>query len=170
MATRGHALPDMLKQLDRPSIGDQVILKHADDLLAFIRNVAYVVDQDSSKGLKKCRFFADRIHHEVDDQFSRVEAKQDLNERIEITNEDLDKEKGIGSASSSWCVLSRADLLHIALMSSGKSRSLSLGGGITRWFAGVRERDECESTTIRYERYHYVDSSGLSSKKRGERT
>ncbi len=65
-----------------------------------------------------------------------VEANQDMNEEIEVTTDDIDKEKGTGSRLKIGAKLSRADMLHIALMSSENRAASALGrnypGGVRR--------------------------------------
>jgi D-alanyl-D-alanine endopeptidase (penicillin-binding protein 7) len=150
----------------RPSAGDVAGLKH-DDALALASNVAFVVDQDSSKVLFEKNAEVSLPIASITKLMTSlvvVEAKQDLNEVIEITNDDLDKEKGTGSRLVIGAKLSRADLLHIALMSSENRAASALGrnypGGLSAFVAAMNAKAKQLGMNDTY----YVDSSGLSSK------
>jgi D-alanyl-D-alanine endopeptidase (penicillin-binding protein 7) len=92
-----------------------------------------------------------------------VEANQDMNELIEVTTDDLDKEKGTGSRLKMGAKLSRADMLHIALMSSENRAASALGrsyvGGLPAFVLAMNAKAKQLGMTDT----HYVDSSGLSS-------
>lgn len=150
----------------RLSAGDIAGLKHI-DALALASNVAFVVDQDSSKVLFEKNAEVSLPIASITKLMTSlvvIEAKQDLNEMIEITNEDLDKEKGTGSRLAIGAKLSRADLLHIALMSSENRAASALGrnyvGGLTAFVAAMNAKAKQLGMNDTY----YVDSSGLSSK------
>lgn len=150
-----------------PSVGDSVGLKHAQDPLALASNAAFVVDQDSSKVLFEKNAAVSLPIASITKLMTSlivVEAKQDLNEVIEITNEDLDKEKGTSSRLRVGAKLTRADLLHIALMSSENRAASALGrsypGGLTAFIAAMNAKAKQLGMNDTY----YVDSSGLSSK------
>ncbi len=92
-----------------------------------------------------------------------VESKLDMDEIIEITTDDLDKEKSTGSRLNMGAKLSRADMLHIALMSSENRAASALGrsyaGGLPAFVAAMNAKaKELGMTDTRY-----VDSTGLSS-------
>lgn len=150
-----------------PSIGDGVGLKHSKDALSLASNAAFVVDQDSSKVLFEKNAEVSLPIASITKLMTSlivVESKQDLDEMIEITNEDLDKEKGTGSRLTIGAKLSRADLLHIALMSSENRAASALGrnypGGLTAFVAAMNAKAKQLGMNDTY----YVDSSGLSSK------
>lgn len=153
--------------IDRPSIGDRSGLKNSPDQLALASNVAYVVDQESSQVIfEKNSNIALPIASitKLMTSLIVVEANQDLEEEIEITKEDLDREKGTSSRLQFGAKLTRADLLHIALMSSENRAASALGrsypGGINAFVAAMNVRAKQLGMTDT----HYVDSSGLSSK------
>jgi len=95
-----------------------------------------------------------------------VEANQDMNEEIEVTTDDIDKEKGTGSRLKIGAKLSRADMLHIALMSSENRAASALGrnypGGREAFVAAMNAKARQLGMTDT----HYVDSNGLSSQNR----
>lgn len=164
---RVHSIARQVEVIDRPSNGDRAGLKHSDDPLALASNVAYVVDQDSSKVLFEKNSEVSLPIASITKLMTSlvvVEAKLDLNEIIEITNDDLDKEKGTGSRLQVGAKLSRADLLHIALMSSENRAASALGrsypGGLSAFVNAMNSK----ARQLGMNDTSYVDSSGLSSK------
>lgn len=152
---------------DGASIGDAVGLKNSKDALSLASNAAFVVDQDSSKVLFEKNAEVSLPIASITKLMTSlivVESKQDLDEMIEITSEDLDKEKGTGSRLTIGAKLSRADLLHIALMSSENRAASALGrsypGGLPAFVAAMNAKAKQLGMNDTY----YVDSSGLSSK------
>jgi serine-type D-Ala-D-Ala endopeptidase (penicillin-binding protein 7) len=150
---------------ERPSVGDMAGLNTA-DALALQSNVAFVVDQDSSKVLFEKNSGVSLPIASITKLMTSlvvVEAKQDMNEVIEITNDDLDKEKGTGSRLKIGTKLTRADLLHIALMSSENRAASALGrnypGGLQAFVGAMNAK----ARQLGMLDTHYVDSSGLSS-------
>ncbi|MBY0573837.1 MAG: D-alanyl-D-alanine endopeptidase [Undibacterium sp.] len=163
---RAHQKRHVVAAVERASVGDLAGLNSSDPL-ALASHVAFVVDQDSSKVLfEKNSEVALPIASITKLMTSLVviEAKQDLNEILEVTNEDLDKEKGTGSRLQVGAKLSRADLLHIALMSSENRAASALGrnyvGGLPAFVAAMNAK----AKALGMLETSYVDSSGLSSK------
>jgi len=149
---------------ERLSAGDLAGL-HQADALDLKSNVAYVVDQASSKVLfEKNPDVALPIASitKLMTSLVVVEANQDMDEMIEVTNEDIDKEKGTGSRLRVGAKLSRADMLHIALMSSENRAASALGrnypGGLPAFVAAMNAK----AAQLGMSETHYVDSSGLS--------
>ena len=153
--------------VERPSAGDKAGLKHSPDPLDLKSNAALVIDQSNSEVLfDKNSNIALPIASitKLMTSLVVVEAKQDLNEMLEITDEDLDREKGTGSRLAIGSKLSRADLLHIALMSSENRAASALGrnypGGLSAFVAAMNAK----ARSLGMSDTQYVDSSGLSSK------
>jgi D-alanyl-D-alanine endopeptidase (penicillin-binding protein 7) len=92
-----------------------------------------------------------------------VEAKQDMNEVLEVTSEDIDRTKFTGSRLPVGARLSRADMLHIALMSSENRAASALGrnypGGLPAFVAAMNARAKSLGMSDSY----YVEPTGLSS-------
>ena len=154
---------------EKASVGDTVGLNHSHDPLALQSNVAYVVDQASSKVLFEKNPDVSLPIASITKLMTSlvvVEANQDMNEAIEVTNDDIDKEKGTGSRLKIGAKLSRADMLHIALMSSENRAASALGrnypGGLTAFVAAMNAK----AKQLGMSETHYVDSSGLSSQNR----
>lgn len=164
---KSHAVARQIEVADRPSLGDRAGLKHSDDPLALASNVAYVVDQDSSKVLFEKNSEVSLPIASITKLMTSlvvVEAKQDLDEIIEITNEDLDREKGTGSRLQVGAKLSRADLLHIALMSSENRAASALGRNYPGGLPAFVNAMNAKAKQLGMNDTSYVDSSGLSSK------
>ena len=93
-----------------------------------------------------------------------LEAGQDMNEILEVTSDDVDTEKNSGSRLRVGSKLSRADMLHIALMSSENRAASSLGrhypGGLPAFVAAMNAK----ASSLGMRDTHYVDSTGLSSR------
>ncbi|MBI3283954.1 MAG: D-alanyl-D-alanine endopeptidase [Burkholderiales bacterium] len=154
---------------EKPSMGDIAGLKHTQDPLALQSNVAFVVDQASSKVLFEKNSEVSLPIASITKLMTSlvvVETHQDLEETIEVTNEDVDKEKGTGSRLRIGAKLSRADMLHIALMSSENRAASALGrsypGGLPAFVTAMNAK----AKQLGMLDTHYVDSSGLSSQNR----
>ncbi len=92
-----------------------------------------------------------------------VEADQDLDEVLTVTEEDVDREKFSHSRLRVGSQLSRANMLHIALMSSENRAASALGrhypGGIQTFVTAMNTKArELGMTHTRFS-----DSTGLSS-------
>src|SRR5204863_2348616 len=91
------------------------------------------------------------------------EAQQDMNEVLEVTTDDIDREKNTHSRLHVGSRLSRADMLHIALMSSENRAASALGrnypGGLPAFVAAMNAKAKMLGMT----ETSYVDSTGLSS-------
>ncbi|MBI3727827.1 MAG: D-alanyl-D-alanine endopeptidase [Burkholderiales bacterium] len=154
---------------DRPSMGDSAGLKNTQDPLDLKSNVAYVVDQDSSKVLFEKNSEVSLPIASITKLMTSlvvVEAHQDMDEQIEVTNDDIDKEKNTSSRLKIGAKLSRSDMLHIALMSSENRAASALGrsypGGLPAFVTAMNTKAQ----QLGMSDTHYVDSSGLSSQNR----
>ncbi|MES2039706.1 MAG: D-alanyl-D-alanine endopeptidase [Pseudomonadota bacterium] len=154
---------------DRPSMGDSAGLKNTQDPLDLKSNVAYVVDQDSSKVLFEKNSEVSLPIASITKLMTSlvvVEAHQDMDEQIEVTNDDIDKEKNTSSRLKIGAKLSRSDMLHIALMSSENRAASALGrsypGGLPAFVTAMNTK----AKQLGMSDTHYVDSSGLSSQNR----
>jgi D-alanyl-D-alanine endopeptidase (penicillin-binding protein 7) len=95
-----------------------------------------------------------------------VEAKQPMDEVLTITEEDVDNERHSRSRLRVGTQLTRAEALHLALMSSENRAAHALGrsypGGLTRMVEAMNTRAKAlgmQNTT-------YVDPTGLSNRNR----
>ncbi|MFZ6770905.1 D-alanyl-D-alanine endopeptidase [Undibacterium sp. Di26W] len=154
---------------EKPSSGDIAGLKNTQDPLDLKSSVAFVVDQDSSKVLFEKNSDVSLPIASITKLMTSlvvVEAHQDMDEVIEVTNEDIDKEKGTSSRLKIGAKLSRSDMLHIALMSSENRAASALGrnypGGLPAFVGAMNAK----AHQLGMSETHYVDSSGLSSQNR----
>ena len=92
-----------------------------------------------------------------------LEANQDLNETLEITSADIDRLKNTTSRLSVGSKLTRAQMLHLALMSSENRAANALGrhypGGIRAFVRAMN--DKARALGMRESRF--VEPTGLSS-------
>jgi serine-type D-Ala-D-Ala endopeptidase (penicillin-binding protein 7) len=92
-----------------------------------------------------------------------VEAKQDMTEILEITDEDIDREKNSSSRLRPGVRMSRADMLHIALMSSENRAASALGRNYPGGLAAAVAAMNAKAKALGMNDTHYVEPTGLSS-------
>lgn len=92
-----------------------------------------------------------------------IEANQDLTEVLEVTSDDIDREKHTGSRLRVGSQLTRDDMLHIALMSSENRAASALGrnfpGGLAKFVAIMNAK----ARALGMHDTHFVEPTGLSS-------
>ncbi len=149
------------------SVGDMVGLNRTRDPLELKSNVALVLDQGSSRVLlAKNADVALPIASITKLMTALVvlDARQNMNEVLEITAAEVDHEKNTTSRLRIGARLSRADLMHIALMSSENRAAAALGrnypGGTPAFVAAMNAKAKALGMT----NTHYADASGLSSR------
>lgn len=165
---RGHhgAVRRVAFQPRQPSVGQAFGLHETPDALALRSSVAYVVDQNTSEPL------FDKNSHAVVPIASItklmtamvvLDSKLPLTDQIEVTDEDRDYEKGTGSRLSVGSVLSREDMLHIALMASENRAAASMSryypGGRPAFIAAMNAK----AKALGMADTHFENSTGLSS-------
>jgi D-alanyl-D-alanine endopeptidase (penicillin-binding protein 7) len=148
------------------SAGDLAGLNRTPDALDLKSNVALVLDQSNSKVLfEKNSNVALPIASITKLMTSMVvvESNQNMDEMIEVTSDDIDREKNSSSRLRVGSVLSRSNMLHIALMSSENRAASALGrnypGGLPAFVAAMNNK----AKSLGMNDTHYVDSTGLSS-------
>ena len=151
----------------RLSMGDRAGLNLTRDPLDLASSVALVLDQNSSEVLfEKNSTVALPIASitKLMTGLIVVEANQDMNEILTVSEDDVDHEKRTGSRLSVGSKLSRASLLHIALMSSENRAAAALARNYPGGVAGFVEAMNAKARALSMFATRYVDSSGLSSK------
>jgi len=92
-----------------------------------------------------------------------VESQQDMAEVLAVTEADIDRLKNTSSRLRIGSKLTRANMLHIALMSSENRAASALGrhypGGVNAFVAAMNAKAKALSMTDT----HYVEPTGLSS-------
>lgn len=148
------------------SAGDIAGLNMTRDPLALASSVALVVDQSNSEVLFEKNANVTLPIASITKLMTGlivVEAQQDMSEMLEVTSEDIDREKNSSSRLRVGSQLSRANMLHIALMSSENRAASALGrhypGGLRAFVATMNAKARALGMTST----HYVDSTGLSS-------
>jgi D-alanyl-D-alanine endopeptidase (penicillin-binding protein 7) len=150
----------------QPTVGQAFGLHDTPDALALRSSVAYVVDQNSGESL------FDKNSHAVVPIASItklmtamvvLDSKAPLTEQIEVTDEDRDYIKNTGSRLAVGSVLSREDMLHIALMASENRAAAAL----SRYFPGGRPAFlaamNAKAKQLGMTDTHFESPSGLTS-------
>ncbi len=151
----------------RASFGQMAGLHATSDALGLHSSVALVVDQDTQEVL-----FSKNDHAvlpiasltKLMTGLVIAEANLPMDERIRITQADVDTEKGSSSRLAVGTELSRGDLMHLSLMSSENRAAHALGrtfpGGMDQFVARMNQRARSLGMTDT----RYVEPTGLSSK------
>lgn len=150
-----------------PSAGDLAGLNLTRDPLALRSNVAFVLDQNSSEVLFEKNPDVPLPIASITKLMTGlvvVQAGQDMDEILTITDDDVDRHKFTSSRLRVGARLTRANLLHLSLMSSENRAAAALGrnypGGIAAFVAAMNAK----ARELGMNDTNYVDSSGLSSR------
>ena len=148
------------------SMGDLAGLNKTVDPLALRSNAAFVIDQNSAEVLfEKNANVALPIASLTKLMTGLVvtEARQDLDEVLRVTDDDVDRHKYSSSRLPVGASMTRRELLHITLMSSENRAAAALGrnypGGISAFVAAMNAKAQ----ELGMKDTRYVDTSGLSS-------
>lgn len=148
------------------SAGDLAGLNLTRDPLELKSNVALVLDQSSSEVLfEKNSQVALPIASitKLMTSLVVVESKQNMDEVLTVTDDDIDREKNSHSRLRIGSQLTRANMLHIALMSSENRAASALGryypGGLQAFVAAMNAK----AKSLGMNHTHYVEPTGLSS-------
>lgn len=146
--------------------GDLAGLNATRDPLALKSNVAFVIDQTNSQVLFEKNSSVPLPIASLTKLMTAtvvVEARQDMDEVLEVTADDIDRERNSASRLRVGSHLKRSDMLHIALMSSENRAASALGrhypGGLPAFVAAMNAK----AKALGMANTHYVDSTGLSS-------
>ena len=157
----------------RPSFGRIAGLHQADDLLDLRSSVALVIDQDTHEVLIRKNDMAVLPIASLTKLMTGLvisDANLAQTEMITITQDDVDTEKGSTSRLAVGSVLSRGDLLHLALMASENRAAHALGrtypGGMPLFVKAMNER----AKGLGMASTHYVEPTGLSSRNQSSAT
>lgn len=155
-----HTVPPVM------TAGDLAGLNLTHDPLALKSNAAVVVDQTTSQVLfEKNSGVALPIASLTKLMMATivVEARQNMDEVLEVTSDDIDRERHSASRLSVGARMTRANMLHIALMSSENRAASALGrnypGGLPAFVAAMNAK----AKALGMNDTRYVDSTGLSS-------
>jgi len=161
-----HKVAHVAEISAKPSFGQLYGLHQVEDPLDLKSGVALVLDQDTNEVLFSKNPQAVLPIASITKLMTAlvvVEAGQSLDEKITITDEDRDTEKGTGSRLTPGTTLSRSEMLHLALMSSENRAAHCLGrnypGGLDALVAAMNRKAQ----SIGMSDTHYVEPTGLSS-------
>jgi len=160
-ASRARQIPPQ-----RLSQGQRLGLRATPDPLALRSSVALVIDQDTGEVLFSKNGSAVLPIASITKLMTALivtEAEQPLDQLLTITQADVDTLKGTTSRLRLGTLLSRGELLHLALMSSENRAAHALGrnypGGVPAFVATMnRKASELGMTDTRF-----ADPTGLSS-------
>jgi len=146
--------------------GDMAGLHKTGDALSLRSNVALVLDQNSSEVLfEKNANVALPIASitKLMTGLVVVDAGQDLDETLTVTNADVDRLKYSSSRLPVGARMTRNNLLHIALMSSENRAAAALGRNYPGGTPAFVQAMNAKAKALGMNDTRYVDSSGLSS-------
>jgi serine-type D-Ala-D-Ala endopeptidase (penicillin-binding protein 7) len=92
-----------------------------------------------------------------------LDAKQPLDEPIQITDADRDRPKGGVSRLTVGTTLTRGDLMHLALMSSENRAAHALGNNYPGGMPAMVAAMNAKAAMLGMVSSHFVDPTGLSS-------
>jgi D-alanyl-D-alanine endopeptidase (penicillin-binding protein 7) len=148
-----------------PTMGDLAGLNLTHDPLDLKSNVAFVLDQANSEVLFEKNSNVALPIASITKMMTGlvvVEAHQDMDEVLTVTDEDVDREKFSSSRLRVGAQLTRANMLHIALMSSENRAASALGRNYPGGKPAFVEAMNAKARELGMTETHYVDSSGLS--------
>ena len=151
----------------RPSAGDLAGLNRTPDPLSLASNVAFVIDQENAEVLLEKNADVALPIASITKLMTGlvvVEARQDLEEVLVITHDDVDREKFTSSRLAIGSRVRRADLLHISLMSSENRAAAALARNYPGGVPAFVEAMNAKARELGMTDTRYVDSSGLSSR------
>jgi serine-type D-Ala-D-Ala endopeptidase (penicillin-binding protein 7) len=148
------------------SAGDMAGLNEVHDPLALKSNAALVIDQKTSQVLFEKNSSVPLPIASLTKLMTAmvvVTSHQDMNEVLEVTSDDIDRERNSSSRLRVGSRLTRANMLHIALMSSENRAASALGrnypGGLPAFVAAMN----AEAKVLGMFDTHYIEPTGLSS-------
>ena len=150
----------------KPSAGELAGLHGAPDALALKSSVALVVDQDTKEVLLSKNDQAVLPIASITKLMTGLlitEANLPMDEKLTITQADVDTEKGSSSRLAVGTELTRGQMLHLALMSSENRAAHALGrtypGGLANFVPLMNAR----AKSLGMADTSYVEPTGLSS-------
>ncbi|MEP6790292.1 MAG: serine hydrolase, partial [Ramlibacter sp.] len=151
----------------RPSFGQLAGLHSISDQLDLKSSVALVIDQDTREVLFSKNDLAVLPIASLTKLMTGVimsEAKLPMDELITISQDDVDTEKGSSSRLKVGTVLSRGELLHLALMSSENRAAHALGRTYPGGLAAFVPLMNAKARILGMKDTNYVEPTGLSSR------
>jgi serine-type D-Ala-D-Ala endopeptidase (penicillin-binding protein 7) len=153
----------------RLSMGEVSGLHAVEDPLDLRSSVALVVDQETDQVLFSKNPEAVLPIASITKLMTAVvvtEAKLDLDEKIAITQDDIDTGKGSRSRLKVGTELTRGEMLHLALMSSENRAANALGRAYPGGLPAFVEAMNATAKRLQMHDTRYVEPTGLSSQNR----
>ena len=150
----------------RPSFGKLAGLHSVEDQLDLKSSVALVIDQDTREVLFSKNDSAVLPIASLTKLMTGLivsEAKLPMDEMITITQDDVDTEKGSSSRLRVGSMLTRGELLHLALMSSENRAAHALGRTYPGGLAAFVSVMNAKAKMLGMKDTRYVEPTGLSS-------
>lgn len=151
---------------DKPSMGQIAGLHQAGDDLNLKSSVAYVIDQDTQEVLISKNDQAVLPIASLTKLMTGLiisEANLSMEEKITITQQDVDTEKGSSSRLHVGAELTRGELLHLALMSSENRAAHALGRTHPNGLAFFTRLMNSKAQMLGMKDTRFVEPTGLSS-------
>ena len=149
----------------RPTMGDLAGLNLTRDPLDLKSNVALVLDQSNSEVLFEKNANVALPIASITKMMTGlvvVEANQDMEEMLTVTDEDVDRAKFSSSRLTVGDRLTRRNMLHIALMSSENRAASALGRNYPGGLPAFVDAMNAKAQSLGMNDTRYVDSNGLS--------
>jgi serine-type D-Ala-D-Ala endopeptidase (penicillin-binding protein 7) len=167
VSSKRKAVRSVVIVRNRPSFGQLAGLHQVSDALDLKSSVALVIDQDTNEILFRKNDQAVVPIASITKLMTGLlisEANLPMDEVIEISQADVDTEKGSSSRLRVGAQLSRREMLHLALMSSENRAANALGrtfpGGLLTFVTLMNEK----ARILGMQDTRYVEPTGLSSK------
>lgn len=151
----------------KASFGQMAGLHTTEDPLDLRSSVALVIDQDTHEVLFRKNDHAVLPIASLTKLMTGLvisEAHLNMDERISISQDDVDTAKGSTSRLAVGTVLSRGDLMHLALMSSENRAAHALGRTFPGGLDAFVSRMNAKAQTLGMSSTQYVEPTGLSSR------
>lgn len=151
----------------KPTYGQLYGLHAVEDPLDLKSSVALVMDQETNEVLFSKNPSAVLPIASITKLMTAlvvVDAGQSMDEKLSITDEDIDSEKGTRSRLTVGTTLTRGEMMHLALMSSENRAANAMGrnypGGLPAFVAAMNQKAQSLGMTDTF----YVEPTGLSSR------
>jgi serine-type D-Ala-D-Ala endopeptidase (penicillin-binding protein 7) len=167
LSSKRVAAHEAIATFAQPSVGHQTGLQSSADLLNLKSSVALVIDQDTSEVLFSKNDKAVLPIASLTKLMTGLVisgAHLPMEEMIEITQDDVDTEKGSSSRLRVGTVLTRGELLHLALMSSENRAANALGRSFPGGASVFVQLMNAKARSLGMLSTAYVEPTGLSSK------
>jgi D-alanyl-D-alanine endopeptidase (penicillin-binding protein 7) len=163
---RRSAVHAVAYQPRTPTVGQAFGLHETPDTLALRSSVAYVIDQNTQEMLfdKNSRAVVPIASiTKLMTAMVVLDSHAALNEDLQVTDEDRDYEKYTGSRLAVGSVLSREDMLHIALMASENRAAAALSRYYANGRPGFIAAMNAKAKSLGMMDTHFENSTGLTS-------